>query len=134
LPAGSPPAGIARFPDGLQAPNLFFTGIGPDGWLGAQGRTALALPGPSNALHLVGTIPDFSQKIAGGRLKVTVDDKIVLDTPMSSGPFDRMIALPDVDGTRRIGFDMSATDQLPSDGRAVSIRLAAIALEHRGTP
>jgi hypothetical protein len=129
-PAPLPPPGVASFPSGLMAPGLLFVGVGQDGWLGAQARTKLALPGPSNALHLVGTIPAF-QKITSGTLKVTVDGTVVLEAPMTAGRFDRVVTIPEAAGTRTIGFDMSGTDQLP-DGRAVSVQLTSIMLDHRG--
>ena len=128
---GAPlPAGVPRFPEGLVAPGLFFAGVTQDGWLRDKAEIRLALPGSSNRLHVIGDIPSFSAKITGGAMRITVDGALVLDRSETSGPFDLTIPIPPAGGVRRIKFDMTGTDLLPSpDGRLVSVHLTSIMLE-----
>jgi alginate O-acetyltransferase complex protein AlgI len=130
-PRPEPPAGVAKFPDGLLAPSLFFVGTSQDGWLGGKAQVRLSLGGVSNVLHLTGEIPDFSPEIQGGAMTITVDGTEVLVRPETSGGFDLVVPIPPAEGTRSIKLDMTATDTLPPpDGRRVSIHLNAISLEN----
>jgi hypothetical protein len=120
-----------RFPRGLSAPNLFFSGVSPDGWLTDHARVVLALSGGSNVLHLTGNIPNFSRKISDGVMRITVDETLVLERPQSSGSFDIAIPIPKADGSRNISFKMTGADRLPSpDDRLVSLHLTSISLEN----
>ncbi len=134
-PASAPimPSAVRRFPDDLMTAGLFFAGVSPQGWLGAAAQTKLALAGGSNLLRLSGEVPAFSAKIAGGTMTVSVDGKTVLETPEKPGPFDLAIPIPLAPGPRRIELRMSGVDT-DSDGRTVSIRLTAIALDKNGGP
>jgi hypothetical protein len=127
---GLPPSGVASFPAGLMVPNLFFSGVTQDGWLGARAETRLALAG-SSRLHLVGEVPDFSARILGGTMTVTVDGTVVLERREAPGAFDLVMPIPRDSGVRSIRLDVTGTDTLPGEGRTVSIRLKSITLEER---
>jgi hypothetical protein len=127
-----PPAEIARFPEGLMAPGLYFAGVSQDEWLSNRARAHLSRPGGSNILHLAGEIPDFSAKITTGIMRIAVDDVTVLARPETSGHFDLSVPIPKGDGARWITLEMTGADQLPApDGRLVSVRLTSIGLERR---
>lgn len=126
-----PPASVASFPDGLMAPNLTFSGVSREGWLGAKAHAVLARSGVSDHLHLVGEIPDFSTKIAQGTMRVKIDGQEVALRPERPGSFDLLLPIPPGAGARSIELEMSGSDALPPpDGRVVSLKLFAIALEH----
>jgi hypothetical protein len=134
MPRSGPPSGVMAFPAGLMVPNLFFPGVSQEGWLGPRAETRLARPGGSDILHLIGEIPDFSSKITGGTMTITVDGTKVLQRPQSAGRFDLTVPLPRADGLRDIRFEMTGADQLPADGHLVSLRLRSIALESTTDP
>jgi hypothetical protein len=125
-----PPASVASFPDGLMAPNLTFAGVSRDGWLGAKAHAILARAGMSDHLHLVGEVPDFSAKIAQGRMRIKVDGRDVALRPERPGSFDLSLPIPPGAGARSIDLEMTGSDTLPPpDGRTVSLKLTSIALE-----
>jgi hypothetical protein len=129
MPGTGPPSGVMAFPIGLKTPGLFFAGVWQDGWLRAHANVKLALPGSSDLLHLAGEIPNFSPKITGGTMRVTVDSALVLDRPADAGPFELTVPIPPATGVRDIKLDMTGADALPADGRPVAWHLASIFLD-----
>lgn len=128
-----PPGEVARFPEGLLAPNLYFSGVSQDGWLGPKAVTRLSIVPSSDMLHLTGEISDFSPLIATGTMRISVDDIPVLTRPETIGPFDLTVPIPAAAGQRSIAIELTGADRLPPpDGRLVSIRLTSIALKHSG--
>jgi len=124
-----PPPAIASFPAGLLDPGLLFSGAAEDGWLADKAWFELALPGPSNFLHVTGEVPGFSPKILGGTVRLLVDGVTVAEGKVTGGGFDMMIPIAEASGPREIEFDISGADRLPPpDGRLVTIHLTSLAL------
>jgi hypothetical protein len=128
----APPAAVSSFPAGLAASGLFFSGASEDGWMADHAWFELALPGPSNLVHLTGMVPGFSPKILDGTAKVLIDGNAVSEGKLYAGAFDVSIPIPEAVGPREIGFEISGADTLPApDGRLVTIQLTSLALGWR---
>jgi hypothetical protein len=125
----APPAAITSFPAGLMAPGLFYSGVTEDGWLADRAWFDLALPGPSNFVHVTGAVPGFSPKILGGVIKVFAEGAKVAEGKLTAGAFDMTIPIPEASGPREITFEISGTDRLPvPDGRLVSMLLTSLSI------
>jgi len=130
----TPPPAIAAFPAGLFDPGLLYSGVSEDGWLADKAWFELALPGPSNIVHVTGEIPGFSPKILGGTVKLLADGATVAEGKLIGGAFDLNVPIPEASGPREIGFEISGVDRLPApDGRLVSLHLTSLALGKRDT-
>jgi hypothetical protein len=123
------PSAIGSVPKDLLVPGLFFSGIAEDGWVADQAWFELALPGPSNLVHVTGIVPGFSPKILGGTAKILIDGRPISEGKLYAGPFDVTIPIPEAMGPREIGFEISGADTLPPpDGRLVTIQLISLSL------
>ena len=122
-----PPVVVRRFPQDLANPNLEYSGIYEDGWVGERSYLVLAGGGPAS-LVLRGQIPPMRAQ----RVQVTVDGRKVLLRPVVPGPLRLRIPLPAAAGRRRIELDWSHLRGLPSpDLRPVAARLELVGLAAR---
>lgn len=126
------PGAITSVPKDLLQPGLFFSGLSEDAWLADRAWFELALPGPSNLVHMTGMVPGFSPKILGGTAKILIDGTPVSEGKLYAGNFDVTIPIPEATGPREIGFEISGADTLPPpDGRLVTILLTSLSLGWR---
>jgi hypothetical protein len=124
-----PPAAIAGFPAGLMAPGLFYSGVTEDGWLADRAWFDLGPSGPSNFVHVTGSVPGFGAKIPGSVIQVFAEGVKVSEGTLTGGAFDMTIPIPQASGPREITFDIAGTDRLPPpDGRRVSILLTSLSV------
>jgi hypothetical protein len=119
-----PPAALRHFPADLGNPNLEYSGIYEDGWIGANSFVRLA-GGKAADLLVQGQVPAG----AGKSLEVLVDHRRIASRAIVPGPLDVRVALPASAASRRIELRFGATIKLREpDGRPAAARLSFLGL------
>jgi hypothetical protein len=122
-----PPLALRRFPADLTNPDLEYSGLYEDGWMGAEGYVRLAA-GPAADLLVKGEVPAG----AGKHLEVLVNKRRVASRTIVPGPLDVRVALPASRSDRRIELRFAATIKLAEpDGRPAAARLKFLGLVPR---
>jgi hypothetical protein len=123
-----PPTEVSRFPADLANPNLQYSGLYEDGWMGADAYVVLAGGGP-NELALQGEVPAG----AGRRLTVSLDGRPLLSRAIAAGPLDVRVTLPASAAPRHVELHFAATIHLPApDLRPAAAHLTYLGLVGRG--
>jgi len=126
----APPAAVDRFPAGLFAPGLLYSGFYEDGWVGEVVRLRLALPGESRRLRVSGLMPGFREQLRSIGIEIVVDGESVLRRRLDPGDFTLAPEIQPAAGPRMVELRFDAADRLsPSDPRIASVLLRSIALE-----
>jgi hypothetical protein len=118
-----PPSSISRFPSDLANPNLQYSGLYEDGWMGADAYAVLAGGGPAE-LVLKAEVPEH----AGKHLTVLVNGRPVLSMAIAPGALDLGVPLPASAASRRVELRFAATIHLA----APDLRPAAAHLSYLG--
>jgi hypothetical protein len=120
-----PPSALHGFPANLASPNLEYSGLYEDGWIGADSYVRLA-GGPSTYLVVQGEIPSG----AGGLLQVFVDRHQVYSMKTAPGRLALRALVPAANATRRVELHFSRTIRLKApDLRPAAAQLSFIGLE-----
>jgi hypothetical protein len=117
------PSAVQRFPEDLANPDLEYSGIYEDGWVGEESRVVLAAGGPTTLVVRAEVPPAASQ-----RLRVTVDGKRVHSGAVKPGSLVVRVPLPASRERRRIALQWAEAPQLGG----LDTRLAAARLEFVG--
>lgn len=126
----TPPSGVDRFPAGLFAPGLQFSGVYEDGWMAEAARFRLRVPAGSRGVRLAGHMPNLGTLRAGAGMTLLVDGEPVLQRRLEPGDFTLRADLPPSQDARWIDIRLDTTERLPGgDGRVASVLLRVIALE-----
>ncbi len=114
-----PPAALQRFPSDLANPNLQYSGLYEDGWMGADAYAVLA-GGPAADLVVRGEVPAG----AGKHLQLLVDGHTVLSKPIVAGALNVRIPVHASSVSRRVELRFAATIHLaPPDLRPAAAHL-----------
>jgi hypothetical protein len=118
-----PPSALRNFPAGLENPDLEYSGLYEDGWMGADGYVRLA-GGPAADLLVQGQVPAG----AGKHLELRVNGHRVASVAIVPGPLSVRAAVPASSGSRRVELRFAATVRL----NAPDLRPAAAHLTFLG--
>jgi hypothetical protein len=119
------PAGIQKFPADLASPNLEFSGIYEDGWLGEEGFIVLS-SACSGKVVFRGMFPN-GLGLSDVDLTLTVAGGEPLVKHLLPGPFE--VVVPADKGRSRIEFKFSEIGRLPSgDGRPATALLSSVSI------
>ena len=91
------PRALTHFPADLGNPDLEYSGIYEDGWLGDDAYAFLA-GGPAGYLVIRADVPRAVKQ----RLTVTVDGHVVASVPVKPGPLDLRVPIPASSARRRL--------------------------------
>jgi hypothetical protein len=118
-----PPISVSRFPADLNNPDLEYSGLYEDGWMGADGYVRLA-GGPAADLLLMGQVPTG----AGKHLEVLVNGRRLSSVAVAPGPLAVRMGVPASAGSRRVEVRFATTIRL----KAPDLRPAAVHLSFLG--
>jgi hypothetical protein len=118
-----PPAALQRFPSDLTNPNLQYSGLYEDGWMGANAYVVLA-GGSASDLVIRGEVPAG----AGKHLEVLVNGRTVFSKPIAAGALNMRISVQASSVSRRVELRFGATVHLA----APDLRPAAAHLDFLG--
>jgi hypothetical protein len=117
------PTALRNFPADLGNPDLEYSGLYEDGWMGADGYVRLA-GGPAADLVVQGQVPMG----AGGQLRLLVDGHQVASVLAVPGPLNVRVRIPASAATRRVELRFAKTIKL----KAPDLRPAAVHLSFLG--
>ena len=124
-----PPREVASFPSGLANPDLAYSGIYEDGWVGEAAYLVLAGGGPTT-LVVRAEVPSIP---GGQRLRISVNGTPVTSRAAPAGTLELRVPLPASASSRRIDLRWSAAPQLPEpDGRPAAALLRFVGLVSSG--
>ncbi len=116
----SPPLALQSFPADLANPNLEYSGIYEDGWIGEHSYATLA-GGRAADLQVRASVPVG----AGKHLEVLVGGRVVASLPLAAGPLSLRVPVPASRTPRRVELRFAATVHLkPPDLRPASALLS----------
>jgi hypothetical protein len=118
-----PPMALRSFPAGLQNPNLEYSGLYEDGWMGADGYVRLA-GGRAADLVVQGQVPAG----AGQILELLVNARRVAVVPAVPGVLNVRVPVPASRSSRRVDLRFARTIRL----NAPDLRPAAVHLRFLG--
>jgi hypothetical protein len=122
-----PPTALRSFPADLANPNLEYSGLYEDGWMGADGYVRLA-GGPAADLLVQGQVPAG----AGKRLELLVNGRPVASVAVTPGLLNVRAAVPASSASRRVELRFAATIKLkPPDKRPAAAHLTFLGLVAR---
>ena len=120
------PIRIANFPPDLRNPDLQFSGIYEDGWIGDRGFVTLSSAAPGKAI-IRGTVPG-GIGIESVELTMTAGSSPPVTKLLKPGSFE--IEAPVGAGENRINFQFSGIGRLPApDNRPAAAVLSSISIE-----
>ena len=117
------PASIRQFPSDLANPDLEYSGIYEDGWVGEESYVLLAAGGPTK-LVVRADVPDRPAQ----HLHVTVDGKPVFSESVKPGRLNVIVPLPASEARRRVALRWATSAPL----RAPDLRPVAALLRFVG--
>lgn len=118
-----PPAALHSFPADLGNPDLEYSGLYEDGWVGERAWVRLA-GGPAGTLVIEG-----SKHGVRGTLRVRVDGRRFVGRQLASGPFSVRVSIPASRGPRRVELALTGLGRLSGgDRRPVAARLSYLGL------
>jgi hypothetical protein len=119
------PSALSSFPADLGNPDLEYSGLYEDGWMGADGYVRLA-GGPAADLVVRGQVPAG----AGGQLRLLVDGHRVDSVVATTGPLNVRVRIPASAATRRVELRFAKTIKLAApDLRPASVHLSFLGLQ-----
>lgn len=111
---------VARFPQGLANPNLLFSGISEDGWVGRRSYVVLG-GGPTQTIDVEGELLPAAARV---RVDVLVNGKSVAAEQATPGRIQLRARVPGSRGPRRVELRFGREMRLhPPDTRLASARL-----------
>lgn len=120
------PSRIANFPADLGNPNLLFSGIYEDGWVGNRGFVTLSSVAPGKAI-MRGTVPG-GIGIESVELTMTAGNSAPVKKMLKPGPFE--IEAPVEAGEHRIRFQFSEMGRLLApDNRPAAALLSSVSID-----
>ncbi len=120
-----PPTALSQFPSNLANPNLQYSGLYEDGWMGADAYVVLA-GGAAADLVVRGEVPPG----AGKRLTILVNGRPVFSTAIAPGALNVRVPVPASAAPRRVELRFAAMIKLPApDLRPAAARLSFLGLE-----
>jgi hypothetical protein len=120
------PSRIANFPADLGNPNLRFSGIYEDGWVGNRGFVTLSSVAPGKAI-IRGMVP-AGIGIESVELTMTAGNSPPVTKSLKPGSFE--IETPVEGGETRIHFEFSGMGRLPPpDNRPAVALLKSVSIE-----
>ena len=120
------PIRISNFPADLRNPDLQFSGIYEDGWIGDRGFVTLSSAAPGKAI-IRGTVPG-GIGIESVELTMTAGSSPPVTKLLKPGSFE--IEAPVGAGENRINFQFSGIGRLPApDNRPAAAVLSSISIE-----
>ena len=118
------PSALQQFPEDLANPDLEYSGIYEDGWVGEKSRVALAAGGPTTLVVRAEVAPASSQ-----RLRVTVNGEEVFSERVRAGRLELRVPLPASATRRRVALRWSTAPPLGGgDDHPAAARLELIRL------
>jgi hypothetical protein len=125
-----PPSALRSFPADLRNPDLEYSGLYEDGWMGANGYVRLA-GGPAADLVVQGQVPAG----AGKQLQVFVNGHEVDAVAIVPGPLDVRAPVPASGANRRVELRFAQTIRLtPPDLRPAAVHLSFLGFVPRRSP
>jgi hypothetical protein len=119
-----PPAALSAFPADLANPDLEYSGLYEDGWIGTEGYVRLA-GGPRAELVVRGAVPAG----AGQHLDLLVDGRNLASVAIVPGPLSVRAAVPASGTSRRIELRFARSIKLnPPDERPAAAHLTFLGL------
>jgi hypothetical protein len=119
----TPPSQIRSIPADLANPNLEYSGIFEDGWIGRTSYARLAA-GPAGRLVLHALVLPEPH---GQRLRVLVNSRTVVSRSVAPGPVDVDVPLSASAGARTVELRWTSASRLSAaDPRSVSARLTSL--------
>ncbi len=123
-----PPRAIQHFPDDLANPNLQYSGISEEGWVGRESYVVFA-PGAAATLVLRADVPPRE----GQRLDVLVNGRHLASRAVAPGRLELRIPVPSSRPPRRIELRWAGTARIgPNDPRRFAALLRYVGLAERG--
>jgi hypothetical protein len=117
-----PPSDVSEFPADLGNPNLAYSGIYEDGWVGQDSYVVLA-GGPAANLVVHASIPAGE----GGRVSVLIDGRIRAQVTVVPGALNLSVPVPRSAVVRKVELRFQRTIDLPApDYRPVSALLTYV--------
>jgi hypothetical protein len=124
---GAIPTGIDRFPEDLGNPDLFYSGIYEDGWVGKDARAGLTSAGTAGDLRLTMMIPLIADPGFTSRVTVRVDGITLGTWPERLGRSTIDVPVNAVPGPHTVYLHFSRAQRLPDpDSRTVAARVEYI--------
>ncbi len=122
------PIRISRFPDDLAAnPDMEFSGIWEDGWIGGSSEVTLRQPVTSAPLVIRGAIPKIDDGNFHTSAAVMLNGQIALQRDLGVGEFELNVPAAACGARCRIDVNFSRTQRLPGgDRRPVAAQLKFI--------
>jgi hypothetical protein len=125
------PSTLQEFPSGLANPNLEYSGIYEDGWVGENSYVVLA-GGRAASLRLRAEVPAASDE---QRLRVLVNGKLVVARKVAPGTINVVVPVPASRSPRRVVIRWAAESRLPApERRSVSALLRFLGVVPRRSP
>jgi hypothetical protein len=118
-----PPLALSSFPGDLENPDLEYSGLYEDGWMGADGYVRLA-GGPAADLVVKGQVPAG----AGKHLELLVNGRRLASVAIAQGALDVLVGVPASTASRRVELRFAASIKL----KAPDLRPAAAHLTFLG--
>jgi len=123
-----PPRAIQHFPGDLANPNLQYSGISEEGWVGRESYVVFA-PGAAATLVLRADVPPRE----GQRLDVLVNGRHLASRAVGPGRLELRIPVPSSRPERRIELRWAGTARIgPNDPRRFAALLRYVGLAERG--
>jgi hypothetical protein len=124
------PSALRSFPADLGNPNLEYSGLYEDGWMGSDGYVRLA-GGVAAELVVQGQVPAG----AGGQLRLLVNGHDLASVAATPGPLNMRAGVPASAATRRVELRFAKTIKLRApDLRPVAFHLSFLGLVPHGAP
>ena len=116
---------FGSFPSDLANPDLEYSGIYEDGWVGEESYALLAAGGPTR-LVVRADVPDRPAQ----HLHVSVDGKPVFSESVKPGRLNVIVPLPASEARRRVALRWATSAPLPApDSRPVAAQLRFVGLD-----
>ena len=128
--SGIAPSHISRFPDDLEAKNLFYSGIYEDGWFGKDVRLRLNAADRRPHLDVRFEVPRIGDANFSSSVEISVDGNSLGTWPCPLGESEVNAPTSLAPGTHDIELHFSDVQRLPGlDGRPVSAEVQAIGFD-----
>jgi hypothetical protein len=120
------PSALREFPADLADPDLEYSGIYEDGWVGEESYAFLSGGGPTRLVVRA----DVREGTSPQRLRITVDGRQVFSRAVRPGAVDVSVPLPAAPARRKVALHFARSTPLPApDSRPVAARLALLGLD-----
>jgi hypothetical protein len=129
--AFDPPGKLRAFPEDLGHPDLEYSGICEDGWIGEAAYFYLGQQGSTDRFVLRGHIPRLrDSRDWSTELCILLDGEEIKRQTLRVGDVEVVAKVPPGKGRRRIDLRFSGTRPLPApDGRPMAARITELGFE-----